>query len=735
MELLQSYFEQLECRHFLLILDCCFSGAFKWATQSRDLTFDIPFKIYQERYDRYILDPAWQAITSSAYDQKALDVLIDTPLGKRADQGARHSPFAESIFEALEGKGDVIPPNGGDGIITATELYLYLRDSVEVRTIDYGEDYRQTPAIFPLPKHDKGEYIFLVPGHMLNLPPTPNQNPYKGLRAYEEEDQELFYGRGEVIAKLRNHIQDKKLTVVTGVSGAGKSSVVKAGIIPKLKKEGYRLLGVIRPTNKPKAVIDQLLKEIEGIEEPGILICDQYEELVTQCEKDEDKHYFIKQLKYLLEEGNTKIIITVRADFEPQFEQLGLEEYWQKGRFVIPPFSAENLREIIVKPALQQVLYFEPQSLINQIVDEVVQSPGALPLLSFTLSELYEMYIASGKEDRALHENDYKKLGGVIGALREKANQLYEQLTEQEQQTMRKVMLRMVSIEGGELAGRRVFAGELTYSEPEETRRVDKVLQNLLNARLLTSGVDSQKEVYYEPAHDALVRAWSRLWGWVKMLGEESILLQRRLSEATKEHSLIKVEDKTNPLLWDTDPRLDQLVSIKASSSNWMNKSEEDFVEASINQRKVRARRQKRNITLVIVGLLGLAIASVWFGLQANKNAGIADTNAKKAEENAKEANRERDKAQKALRDIQIAEGRKLVERARTLDEFEQDSLAVELAIQAIQTDTANNEARRIIKSLMVQNSKQVWASSLSQRIIQIDSTMVSLQSIIDIQL
>ena len=156
---LHDAFHQLPCRHFLGILDCCFAGAFKWSS-TRDL-LTSPEVIHQERYDRFITDPAWQIITSSASDQKALD---NFNLDSERGQIGNHSPFASALLEALEGAGDIYPPatNGkpaGDGVITATKLYLYLRDRVEIPTEKCR--LRQTPGIWCLNKHDKGEYIFL----------------------------------------------------------------------------------------------------------------------------------------------------------------------------------------------------------------------------------------------------------------------------------------------------------------------------------------------------------------------------------------------------------------------------------------------------------------------------------------------------------------------------------------------------------------------------------------------
>lgn len=221
MQQVEALLTQLSCRHCLTIMDCCFAGAFRWSSTRKLIA--IPEEIHKERYDRFIQDPAWQVITSAAADQYALD-----SLDLKADRGVsknntRHSPFAAALIEALRGAADVYPPknNGkpaGDGVITATELYMYLRDSVEISTD--AKQQRQTPQIWCLKKHDKGEYIFLSPGHQLNLPEAPSlneleeTNPYRGLKSYEAADSNLFFGRTVLIGKLWTAMIDQPFTVV-----------------------------------------------------------------------------------------------------------------------------------------------------------------------------------------------------------------------------------------------------------------------------------------------------------------------------------------------------------------------------------------------------------------------------------------------------------------------------------------------------------------------------------------
>lgn len=621
MDVLHDAITSLPCKHGILIMDCCFAGAFKWSTGFRDVVFDLPGIIYEQRFNQYASDPAWQVITSSASDQKAVDILSNRTLGMREERGAEHSPFALALMDGLAGAADCIPKDKGDGVITATELYTYLRDRVEDETTEEGK--RQSPSMFSLSKHDKGQYIFLHPTHRLNLPPIPKRNPFMGLKSYNESDTNLFYGRDRVIEALDKLSQTSPLIVVSGASGTGKSSVIKAGLLPVLRKKSWRILPVIRPGKEPMQSLKEAIPDLAAERDkkvPTVVIIDQYEELITQCLDPDDRVTFEAQLaEWLQTYPELRIIISIRSDFEPQFENTGLAAWWSKGRYIVPAFSQDELREVIIKPTIQEVLFFEPDTLVDKLVDAVNQAPGALPLLSFTLSELYHAYLNSGRTNRAFTLEDYEKLGGVIGALRTRANGLYDSLDQRHQHTMRKLMLRMVSLEGGELASKRVFESELQFSDPQETQRIIAVAHQLVDARLVQRGVDTQDRVYLEPAHDALVRAWAKLWEWIKMIGEEKLNLQNKLVRAVKDHQELAAtgSKKARKLLWDTNPRLDLLEEELKDRDHTFNIQEEAFVKDSLQ------RRRKKRMTSIWVAL-GVIIVLAALTIYAFIQQGVA---------------------------------------------------------------------------------------------------------------
>jgi hypothetical protein len=633
---LQMALDGLPCRHLLVVLDCCFSGAFKWSSRSRDIGTLIPRRIYKERFDRFIADPAWQVITSAAYDQRALDVLEGKATGDRGRTNSAddtpHSPFARALFEALAGSADVKGAREGDGVITATELYAFIRDQVEPETTEADQQKRQTPRFFPLRKHDKGEFIFLHPRHRLNLPPIPKRSPYKGLESFDEDDQLLFYGRDDAIKELRTRAKHNRLVVVSGASGTGKSSVIKAGLLPVLRSEGFRILPVMRPGSHPVAELDRVLEEAsttpaDGADEPAggresVLVIDQFEEVITRCTDLQERDQFNARLRELLDDGRIhRLILTVRADFEPQLDSGPLHGDWLKGRYTVPPFSLEELKEVIVLPTLQEVLMFDPPELVDEIVAEVVQSPGALPLLSYTLSELYEAYRASGREDRALKQDDYDKLGGVMGALRTKAESLYASLQPAQRATMRKIVLRMVSLEG-DLASRRVPMADLEYSADEDPR-VEEVVERLVGARLVVKGRD-----YIEPAHDALVRAWKTLHDWIHAAGRDKLLLSERLGPEADEFA----RTGNRALLWYNKPHLAVAAVELHNPEHGFNAKEVAFIRKSVARNKRNTGIIRAITVATLVAMLALSIWALDERATATANARDAVTEKERAE-------------------------------------------------------------------------------------------------------
>jgi TIR domain/Trypsin-like peptidase domain/AAA ATPase domain len=407
------------------------------------------------------------------------------------------------------------------------------------------------------------------------------RNPYKGLRAFNSDDASDFFGRDTLINELATALegalatkekgqQCTRLLTVIGPSGSGKSSVVMAGLLPRLQQgrlsgsEQWIYLDPIVPGTRPIEALtlalsehlpDKSLKAIrEDLEDdtarglhllatklakrPGtkvVLLVDQFEELFTQTPSEDERRHFLDLLVTASTEprGAVIVLLTLRADFYdrpmryPQLHQL-----IQAHQASVLPMAIPELREVIEKPAaLPDVQLTFEGDLVGDLLFEVQGQVGALPLLQFTLDQLFQR-----RSGRQLTLSAYREMGGVKGALTRKAEETYAALPSEEHRKLaRALFVRLIDPGATEqdTTRRRAALSEFSLADATQTRQLQEVADAYIAARLLTTN-EIAGTTTIEVSHEALIREWPRLAGWLRK-ARDDIRLQQTISENAAE--------------------------------------------------------------------------------------------------------------------------------------------------------------------------------------------------------
>jgi Novel STAND NTPase 1/Protein kinase domain len=332
----------------------------------------------------------------------------------------------------------------------------------------------------------------------------PAENPYKGLKAFDEADAADFYGRDALVDELVQAVGDRRLVAVVGPSGVGKSSVVKAGLVPALRRGGLpgserwlvtdmfpgsypyeefaaALLRVA--VERPDELVEELARDELGIRRvvkrilpPGselLLVVDQFEELFTLMADEETRRRFLAGLTALAGDARSpaRVLVALRADFlDHPLRYAEFGELLRAGMVAVAAPSEDELADAIERPARRVGVRFEP-GLVSQIVADVRDQPGALPLLQYALTELF-----ANRSGDVLTLEGYLAIGGVIGALGRRAEDLYARLRPSARAACRQVFLRLVSADpAAHDTRRRVRRSELRQLELESAA-LDEVL-------------------------------------------------------------------------------------------------------------------------------------------------------------------------------------------------------------------------------------------------------------------
>ncbi|MFD6193330.1 WD40 repeat domain-containing protein [Streptomyces sp. NPDC060275] len=354
--------------------------------------------------------------------------------------------------------------------------------------------------------------------------------PYRGLTRYEPDDAALFFGRDRLVDRLAGLTREHRFTAVFGPSGSGKSSLLRAGLIPRLRTPGTgadalaapAAVRILTPGATPVTTHADRLGPVPDTDADTWLIVDQFEELYTLCADPAERNAFVDRLLTATGPGSRlRVVVAVRADFLGRCaEHPGLTVALQDATLLVGPMSREELREAVVRPAAAASLVVE-RALTTRLLDEVEDAPGGLPLMSHALLETWRH-----RTGRTLTVSGYEAAGGLRGAVVRTAEELYGELTAPQADLARRILLRLVAPGDGTPDTRRPAEhAELDLGDPDGTRTV---LDRLVAARLLTFD-DGTVEL----AHEALITAWPRLRGWIDA-ERDRLRVHRALSEAAR---------------------------------------------------------------------------------------------------------------------------------------------------------------------------------------------------------
>jgi WD40 repeat protein/DNA-binding SARP family transcriptional activator len=438
------------------------------------------------------------------------------------------------------------------------------------------------------------------------------RNPYKGLRAFGEADAPDFFGREGLTSLLLDRLAASRFLAVVGPSGSGKSSVVRAGLIPGLLSgslpgsEAWRV-AVLTPgaypleeleacllriaINPPASLIEQLEGDDRGLLRavkrvlPGddselVLVVDQLEELFTLVTDENLRAHVLSILERAVSDPHSRVrvVVTLRADFyDRPLLYRDFAELLRDRVVTVSPLSPDAIERAISEPARRSGITFE-QGLLAEIVADVLDEPGALPLLQYALTELFEH-----RDGRTLTRSAYESIGGVSGALTGRAEEAYLRLDADGQAAARQLFLRLVTLGDGADTRRRVARAELASLEVDQEALARCIDAFGGGSRLLFFDRDPRTQAStLEIAHEALLGEWERLRGWIEA-AREDVRVHRRLATATAEWE----ESGGDPSFLLRGSQLVRFETWAADSGLAQTQRDRAYLRASLERREV----------------------------------------------------------------------------------------------------------------------------------------------------
>jgi WD40 repeat protein/energy-coupling factor transporter ATP-binding protein EcfA2 len=590
-------------------------------------------------------------------------------------------------------------------------------------------------------------------------PPYDARCPFPGLAPFREDDQAFFYGREGKVRELGAWLDAHAFLAVLGPSGSGKSSLVHAGLIPALRaaRPGLRV-AKITPGELPLANLERAIYEqelafaadcgaaAEGAAGPAaeiVVLVDQLEELFTLCQSEEERQSFVDALVQL--PAKCRTVVAMRSDFLGECGRYpGLNTLVSDNLDQIGPMTPEELRASMERQAAAVGLRFEA-GLSGVILDDVRGEPGAMPLLQHALHELWQR-----RRGRWLRAEEYRAIGGIQQAIAHTADAIYEASSREERAFMRDIFVRLTRLDqSGEEEQRRdtrqrVALKELVPAGGDEAA-VRALVSRLATDRLVVVNavaVGTEHDLV-EVAHEALIRSWPRLRGW---LSEDRAALLLLAAVGRRAHDWTQRGQDADSLLRGRE--LDDALALARQSRFALNSMEQRYIEESAAQRereeRAREEQQQRELAqanalveererslhklaasesrqrrltrylLVGVAITGLALlGALYFFMQAATQQAIAESRAADAAREARTADAERLVAvqQRAIAETAVAD-------------TERERLAAQLASRQAAVAAAQAEQRALVaraESAMGEGNTE-RAVALARSALRIDS-------------
>ncbi len=491
--------------------------------------------------------------------------------------------------------------------------------------------------------------------------PFDGRCPYKGLDVFEEEDARLFFGRERLVEVLLSRVKESRTVFITGPSGSGKSSLVRAGLIHALNEGAIKslhserwLYETMRPGREPVkelAVMFSRLKspdlanyfqahtnEVAILNECAdsvlsgsktqrfVLFIDQFEEVFTQIKQEEERLVFLNMLAQAgrLENGRVIILFAMRSDFisncatYPALNELLSREFLQIGAM-----QPEELVSAIALPAKHVGLPIE-EELIARIINDMKGEPGALPLMQFALKDLFDSQQRKGGLI-ALTLEDYLRHGGIHKSLERHADASLAALNEKEQSLARSIFGGLIEIGNGTSDARRTALFDELVPTDTTAEDIQAVVQKLADARLIITDEQAGKDTV-TISHEKLIDAWP----WLKKLineNRDAIALQNEIASDAKEWN----DHKRDASYLYSGSRLGLAQEQVAAQKITLNGLAKDFIENGINASEAERKTKevlRRRITIGLISGSTIALVLAGFAvvqmLQAQKLAAIA---------------------------------------------------------------------------------------------------------------